>query len=304
MNKILLLLSICFSNLFCQIDTTALSFFPLDEGNYWEFASLYIDWPMPTYEYSYSSSEIVGDTIMPNGYKYKVMITKSIPSDGYQDSTFYRVDSTSANVYRYYPFADSENHEFLFDSLKALKGDTSYSRHDLLSIYDTPLTVCLDVYSDTTLGIETEIKFFHDRTFASGQTYKLARNFGLINVSYTEFVHFQTDLVFAKINGLEFGIPLSIESENILPVKFSLGQNYPNPFNSNTTIPIIIPQTGKLRLTVYDILGKKIKVLINGEIEPGLHNIIFDGSSLASGVYFFVMNFEEHFQTKKFVIIK
>ena len=76
----------------------------------------------------------------------------------------------------------------------------------------------------------------------------------------------------------------SIEAED-KPQEFELKQNYPNPFNPVTVIPFSMAESGQVRLEVYDMLGRRMGVLVNGPIEAGRHEARWDGSSAASGVY-------------------
>lgn len=91
---------------------------------------------------------------------------------------------------------------------------------------------------------------------------------------------------------------------DILPSEFSLSQNYPNPFNPVTVIKFSIPYRSNVRITVYNLNGQAIKEIINGSIEPGSHEIIFDGSSLSSGTYFCKMETDGYNEIKKMVLIK
>ena len=68
---------------------------------------------------------------------------------------------------------------------------------------------------------------------------------------------------------------------------YKLEQNFPNPFNPTTTIGFGIPEKGNVRLSVLNILGEEIKVLLNEEKEAGYHSIDFNASDLPSGVYFY-----------------
>jgi hypothetical protein len=75
--------------------------------------------------------------------------------------------------------------------------------------------------------------------------------------------------------------------DNNIPVKYDLLQNYPNPFNPLTQFEFGISKLGFVSLKVYDILGKEVKTLVN-EIKPaGRYSVVFDGSNLASGVYYY-----------------
>jgi len=86
----------------------------------------------------------------------------------------------------------------------------------------------------------------------------------------------------------------SISSTEQAPIEYSLSQNYPNPFNPVTTIGYTIAGTGhealgtsRVKLSVYDMLGREVAVLVNEKKDPGIYNVRFDGSGLASGVYIF-----------------
>jgi hypothetical protein len=76
------------------------------------------------------------------------------------------------------------------------------------------------------------------------------------------------------------------------PIRFSLNQNYPNPFNPTTMISFSIPVKGQADLSVYDLLGRRVKTLVSGELPAGQHNIVWDGRDeaghdVASGVYLY-----------------
>jgi len=72
----------------------------------------------------------------------------------------------------------------------------------------------------------------------------------------------------------------------LLPEKYALERTYPNPFNPSTTIRIALPETANLKVTVYNILGKQVAVLADGQRTAGWHNIQFNANGMASGVYF------------------
>ena len=92
--------------------------------------------------------------------------------------------------------------------------------------------------------------------------------------------------------------------EDNLPLAFQLKQNYPNPFNPTTTISFALPEESNVKLTVYNVLGKKVTELANGMYERGVHNIHFDASRFASGQYFYRINAGKHHDIKKMVVLK
>jgi hypothetical protein len=88
------------------------------------------------------------------------------------------------------------------------------------------------------------------------------------------------------------------------PYKYDLSQNYPNPFNPATVISYQIPKAGIVKLIVYDILGREVKVLVNESKPAGSYNVTFDGTSLASGLYLYRITSGNFTETKKMVLLK
>jgi hypothetical protein len=100
-------------------------------------------------------------------------------------------------------------------------------------------------------------------------------------------------------------IPLGVEPVgNNIPASYSLSQNYPNPFNPNTIIRFQIKDSRFVKLKIYDILGKEISTLVNEKMQPGTYEVKFDGSRLASGVYFYKLQAGDFQETKKLVLLK
>jgi hypothetical protein len=94
---------------------------------------------------------------------------------------------------------------------------------------------------------------------------------------------------------------------SILPVSYNLSQNYPNPFNPVTKINYELPKDSKVKLVIYDILGREIKTLVNELKQAGRYTIEFNGTQYASGVYFYRIQVEEgnaYTSVKKMVLIK
>jgi photosystem II stability/assembly factor-like uncharacterized protein len=94
-----------------------------------------------------------------------------------------------------------------------------------------------------------------------------------------------------------------------LPDKFALFQNYPNPFNPVTKIKYDLKkefrsQELEVKLSIFDILGRKIKDLVNERLQPGTYEVTFDGSNLPSGVYFYKLTAGNFTETMKMLMIK
>ena len=84
-----------------------------------------------------------------------------------------------------------------------------------------------------------------------------------------------------------------------------LMQNYPNPFNPSTEVSILLPADMKVSVKVYDVTGQLVTTLINNELRTtGIHSVKFDGSNLASGIYFYRLDAEGFSETKKMLIVK
>jgi hypothetical protein len=90
----------------------------------------------------------------------------------------------------------------------------------------------------------------------------------------------------------------------ILPQQFSLDQNYPNPFNPATTIRYSLPHNSQVLLAVYNTLGQKVATLDQGQKEAGSCEVTFDGSTLASGVYFYRLQAGSFVQSKRLLLLK
>ncbi|WP_051069987.1 T9SS type A sorting domain-containing protein [Balneola vulgaris] len=90
-----------------------------------------------------------------------------------------------------------------------------------------------------------------------------------------------------------------------LPEAVELQQNYPNPFNPSTTIAYGLPQSGKVTLEVFDVIGRKVATLINGETKSaGRYTVRFDARNLASGMYIYRLQTGAKVLSKKFTLIK
>ncbi len=91
---------------------------------------------------------------------------------------------------------------------------------------------------------------------------------------------------------------------NNVPDRFELSQNYPNPFNPVTNINFSIPKSGMVKLVVYDMLGKQISELVNGNYNAGSYKVDFNASTLSSGVYFYKIEAEGFTDVKKMMLVK
>jgi len=99
------------------------------------------------------------------------------------------------------------------------------------------------------------------------------------------------------------------EPSDNLPKEFALSQNYPNPFNPTTEIEFALPVNSRVSLDVFNVLGQKVRTLVNGDMEAGYKSVVWDGTdnagaSVASGTYFYVLKTGDKTFTKKMTMLK
>jgi hypothetical protein len=94
-----------------------------------------------------------------------------------------------------------------------------------------------------------------------------------------------------------------------LPIEFALDQNYPNPFNPATTIAFALPIASRVTLDIYNVMGQRVRRLIDANTPAGYHQVLWDGrngvgESVASGVYFYRISANEFVQCRKMLLLK
>jgi phosphatidylserine/phosphatidylglycerophosphate/cardiolipin synthase-like enzyme/DNA/RNA endonuclease YhcR with UshA esterase domain len=90
----------------------------------------------------------------------------------------------------------------------------------------------------------------------------------------------------------------------IIPTSSSLSQNYPNPFNPTTNFEVRIARYGRVAVKVFDLLGREVATLMDGDKAPGVYTITWDASNLASGVYLCKMVSGSFFETRKLLLVR
>lgn len=113
-----------------------------------------------------------------------------------------------------------------------------------------------------------------------------------------------TSLVSARVILIGSGTnPTDVSEENLI-TKYSLLQNYPNPFNPSTKIDFNLAKESKVQVTIYNLLGEKIKNLLNKTESAGKHSILFNAKNLDSGVYFYKLKAGNFVSVKKMILLK
>ncbi len=143
-----------------------------------------------------------------------------------------------------------------------------------------------DVYNDTSAAV----------TFSSG-----SQTFSVTLPAYGSAVYVLGDSL------IKLSVPVitSVKTgDGGTPDRYMLEQNYPNPFNPTTTIDYQVPVTGFISLKIYDVLGREVVSLVNTKQDAGTHVVVFDGSRLSSGVYFYRISAGPFTDVKKLMLVK
>ena len=99
-------------------------------------------------------------------------------------------------------------------------------------------------------------------------------------------------------------VSVGIRSESAVPDTYVLEQNYPNPFNPSTVIRFGLPFQSRVKLVVYDLLGRPVQTLLDGELSAGSHEVNFDASPLPSGTYLYTLETPSRVYTQQMQLIK
>ena len=102
------------------------------------------------------------------------------------------------------------------------------------------------------------------------------------------------------------GYPLSVEENGLsgVPTSFNVSQNYPNPFNPSTKIVYTITEASNVNLTVYDVLGREVEVLVDGFKSAGIYELNFNAENLPSGLYLYTFEAGSTRITRKMTLLK
>ncbi|MEM8485966.1 MAG: Ig-like domain-containing protein [Bacteroidota bacterium] len=92
--------------------------------------------------------------------------------------------------------------------------------------------------------------------------------------------------------------------ENAAPEELSLDQNYPNPFNPQTTITYGLPEPGRVSLEVFNLIGQRVAVLVDGMLQAGKHHVVFDAQGLPGGVYVYRLKTNETSLSRRLILVK
>jgi hypothetical protein len=280
-------------------DSTAAKYYPLNIGNIWVYSSFYTFFDSTIFA-GYHRHVVTNDSIF-NGHRY-YKVNPLI--NGCNNLRYERIDSSSMNVYRWDPVY---SRDILIDSLLARKNNT-FKGYRNCSNTNNIAARCSDTNLRYVLGNQIKSKSFDADGLVLLQ-YTLSENIGVSSYFQSEGNFWGSTLEGCIINGVLYGDTSTVivginQVSSEVPEKFSLSQNYPNPFNPATNLKFEIPRAGFTKLTVFDILGKEVQILLDEQLYPGIYEIDFDGSSLPSGVYYYKLESGSFTETKKMILLK
>ncbi len=224
------------------------------------------------YKYTYSAQKS----------SYMIYLNKDIPVFGLPDSIFLYVKSDGRNHKLFYRFEDADSGLFRASGKKYLNDSAAFD-----NVY-APMTGLVPVSGNPNLTYPLTLKRIEIQL--AGVNGQGSPTTGTI-----------------YIDNMRLGNPgevTGISERKHAPSVFSLEQNYPNPFNPSTIISFNLAKSGKVRLAIYDILGRQAAVLIDRELREGAHSVMFNPAGLPSGIYFYRLQAGEYSKVKKMVLLK
>ena len=118
------------------------------------------------------------------------------------------------------------------------------------------------------------------------------------------FVSATQGMAVGNLNDALYHQTTAVNNGSDVPSGYALAQNYPNPFNPSTIIEYSVPSAGHVELRVFDLLGRTVATLVNGDLSAGTHRVTFNATGLPSGTYFYSMHAGSFSATKALVLVK
>jgi len=148
-------------------------------------------------------------------------------------------------------------------------------------------------------GIEPGVK-----SFAGDSIENRVAVIGIHEVGYPTMTKDAWEFIKAGIDWVTEESNAFVNMGNRVPIGFSLAQNYPNPFNPTTNINYSIGKDSWVKISIYDMLGRKIATLVNDYMERGIYNITWDASNFSAGEYIYKIEAGNFIDSKKMILVK
>ncbi len=280
---LLLQLSLCF----CATLGFSQGYFPLKSGNIWQY------WASPGSFYV-RSLRALGDTTLNNGLTYSKLM-----QDNPAGIQYFRQAGSRIITYSTY-----ENAELVWGDYSKTTGDTVARNY--YQGGDTTVVLVLYDQIGRVFGRTLRIWGFYERSVISS-TFVLREITDSIGITFEtyEAAPYDDSLAGALIDGKQYGIITSVShTQSLNPTSYQLLQNYPNPFNSETHIKFSAPESEKISLEVFDVLGQRIELIFDGLVEPGIYEFTFTPHGLSSGVFFYELRAASTVLTKRMLYLR
>jgi len=256
--------------------------FPFDTSARWEY-DIKSTFDPPYQSAGHTTIRFRKDTLMSNGKTYKAF------SDARNLFFFLRKDSM-----RIFQYKGMDSTEFVRYDFAKKAGDTVQK---------------LTQYSSIVLSADQMIPVFGTSRRTLSFQGDFVKDDVVDTIGIFSFTPQATDIWYqltgAFVNGRTYGVLTSVLNKtDEIPKGIFLQQNYPNPFNPSTTLTFELPFQTRVSLTIYDLLGKTIVILLDKELNPGIHSVAWNASGYSSGVYFYILQGEGFRITKQMLLLK
>jgi len=269
--------------------------YPLNIGDVWEYRR------SPGF---LVTREVIGDTMLANGKTYRVL--KEVAPEG--TSTFFQRVSDSSEVFQ---FNQLKPNEFLRFKLDIKKGD-SWTFKLFGSPSDSAFSEVFQL-ADTTV-FSSKFKFAQIESFTLPDSLPLG--FGRIcilvdsiGIFFEGFEAGRDELQGAIIDGRQFGVITSVHpvEDGLIEKNDSFFNNYPNPFNNSTTIEYRLSQSARVRISIFNVLGERVRLLTDSFQTPGMQRVNWFGNNesgrlVSSGIYFYAIKINGTVTTRKSIL--
>ncbi len=254
------------------------SYFPLQVGNVWQYYGICSD-----------TITISIDSIVTfNNHNYYKCNQKYVRYDSLGNIIFYSNGKDSILYYLSLGIYDSV--------IIPIPEDT-------LHIFSSKMNTIINTQAGNFSDI-IELSYDYEKMCDLDRWEHFARNIGLVLLTTDSPCGHEESLIYAKVNGVEY--PTSdIKTDPGQPEKYALKlNNYPNPFNSSTTIKYHLPETGDVRLSIFDLSGRLVEELFSGRQSAGDYHYLWSGRNLPSGIYFLSLQAGNQRITQKCMLVK
>ena len=250
------------------------AYYPLATGNTWQFGD-------PQHQ-----TRALGDTLLPDGYRYSVLLDTWYNVREYQRQ---QGDSVFLPGLLLYDFS-------------RLPGDTIATAAGGY--------VCVFQSTSVAMVLGRQLRqWVFGRSWGpfTGELHRVTDSLGVTSITNLEPPPpSQKILTGARIDGVSWGVITSLRTgiDPAISKRITLEQNYPNPFNPQTKIRFALPQQSHVKLTIHNMLGQQVRALLDESKEPGDYELSFDGSNLGSGVYFYRLEAGGIVETRRMTLLK